>query len=355
MLQYIFIVIARLLHRLYYIWNGHEYFYPSFSPKAALKAFLEEHKVEESRHEVVSKDGVLLRYRRLGKGKAVYILANGVGTDFFMWLPILEYLLQFDKDLFQKITLLVPSYRGLFEPDDSLFEKRTVNITLGHCVNDIILIMKDAKVDRLDGLLGWSTGAQVGMKLAAKHPKSIKSVFLLNPSCGKTLHYALQPFYPLPAAAGKVWSRIIHGAVNGLKSIISSPAWNALKIALSSNLFHGFLSFFAFMGGFPPEQPVFFHEYIRDVFHTRSQTRALFDLILSLDENMSPDCMTFSQYAVIVSGTPDFMTGVYHSQRLHKTLPNNKHVNFSMGSHFLLIEWPDLVAKEILDFIAKDK
>lgn len=46
-----------------------------------------------------SRDRVLLRYRRLGNGKKVILLCNGVGTGFFMWLPILQELIKLNKNI----------------------------------------------------------------------------------------------------------------------------------------------------------------------------------------------------------------------------------------------------------------
>ena len=36
-------------------------------------------------------------------------------------------------------------------------------------------------------------------------------------------------------------------------------------------------------------------------------------------------------------GLPDVLTGVFHSWRLNKSMPNSRHVMFTMASHFLLI------------------
>ena len=41
------------------------------------------------------------------------------------------------------------------------------------------------------------------------------------------------------------------------------------------------------------------------------------------------------------------MTGVYHGHLLAR-LAKTKNQVFTMGSHFLLIEWPELVAESIL-------
>jgi hypothetical protein len=90
---------------------------------------------------------------------------------------------------------------------------------------------------------------------------------------------------------------------------------------------------------------------MKDAFHNRTHTRGLLDLILSLDEASPKEIMTVAQPSVIVSGTPDFLTGVYYSNALSRSLPNNRHVNFTMGSHFILLEWPDILATELLDFV----
>ena len=44
----------------------------------------------------------------------------------------------------------------------------------------------------------------------------------------------------------------------------------------------------------------------------------------------------------------DCMTGIYHSTRLAQELRHCKHVMFTMGSHFVLIEWPKSIAKELV-------
>ena len=60
------------------------------------------------------RDRVKLRYRVLGKGPKKVLLLNGVGTNFWMWRPVIEAIVNKDKDFFDKVTLFVPSYRGLF-------------------------------------------------------------------------------------------------------------------------------------------------------------------------------------------------------------------------------------------------
>jgi hypothetical protein len=96
-----------------------------------LEAFFIQHSISVSNHELSSINAdpndqqplTALRYRRLGKGSNYLLLANGVGTDFFMWLPWLRCMVSLDPRFFDKNTLIVQSYRGLFHPDDSEFHK----------------------------------------------------------------------------------------------------------------------------------------------------------------------------------------------------------------------------------------
>ena len=64
--------------------------------------------------------------------------------------------------------------------------------------------------------------------------------------------------------------------------------------------------------------------------------------------------MKYPKDTVIVSGLPDFLTGVYHSTELAR-LAGVKNNCFSMGSHFVLIEWPSLVAKLLYEQIVEEK
>ena len=102
------------------------------------------------------------------------------------------------------------------------------------------------------------------------------------------------------------------------------------------------------------EQPPYFAEYMRDVFNTRDQTRGLLLLIKALDAPLPDAALALPHKAMILSGLPDNMTGVFHAFRLHASMPNAKHIMFTMASHFLLIEWPALLADEILNQVSAD-
>eukprot|EP01038_Epipyxis_sp_PR26KG_P012966 gene12966-17387_t len=273
-----------------------------------------------------------------------------------MWFPIIKALFLLNPNVFSdEITLIVPSYRGLFETKnaEAMFHKQVI-ITTSTCISDVIAIKDDLKLNHFDIILGWSTGAQIAINACAIHTSLTKRLILLNPSVGYTLHTGLQPYIKLPDTIGRIISMVIKNGINSLKPLIKTNVWVILKDVANSFLFRLFLESLAFFGGYPPEQPVYFHDYMKDVFSSRCHTRSLFDLILSLDEPLLTEkALSLPYPSLIIAGLPDFLTGIYHSYRLVRDMPNAKLIVFTMGSHWLLIEWPKLIAEKILVFITK--
>ena len=102
---------------------------------------------------ISSVDNVPLRCLKVGKGDKILILTNGVGTDFFMWLQTIRHIFFFLPDVFDRFTLLVPSYRGLFQSDEVL-KSTPVVITIDRCVEDLQDILKFFKISHFDAILG---------------------------------------------------------------------------------------------------------------------------------------------------------------------------------------------------------
>jgi pimeloyl-ACP methyl ester carboxylesterase len=274
-------LVIRILHRIYYLLIGHRH-YLSYDPKAAMEQFITSNSIPVTEHIFTCKlDGVNLRYRRLGNGPKMVLLLNGVGTNFFMWLPTLREMLRANPNLFSEITLIAPSYRGLFGCDSSR-PNEAVNITMPNCVSDVAEVMNHLKIKQYHAILGWSMGAQTAITALAATPGITQRVFLLNPSTGKTLHTALQAVVPLPAFIGRFISGTIYWGRSALAPLITSSVWDVLKVIALSPVFRLILEVSAFFGGFPPGQPPFFHGYMRDVFNTREQTRGLLGKMILL-------------------------------------------------------------------------
>jgi pimeloyl-ACP methyl ester carboxylesterase len=228
-------------------------------------------------------------------------------------------------------------------------------------------------VKQLYSFIGWSTGAIVGLACSTLHPHITSALFLFNTSLGLTLHGMFQLIHPLPRWIQRYVSEAIHGLIDFLRPVIDTPAWDTLKALSSSKALRVMFELISFLGGFPPEQALFFKEYAKDIFFSRSHTHALMDLIAMTDEPLPEENLEQAlkgvQSCVLISGFFDFMTGVYCTHELHRILSKHdaersggkaaggtkkqrsKHVMFTMGSHFILLEWPEVVAKELLDHL----
>ena len=118
--MYVFIglfFILRVIQRLYFVCRGHTHYF-TYSPRKELEKLLKKKNIVVSNHVIQStNDGVYLSYRRMGTGPKRILIANGVGTDFFMWLPMLRFVLSFNPAFFDKCTVIVQSYRGLTFPE----------------------------------------------------------------------------------------------------------------------------------------------------------------------------------------------------------------------------------------------
>jgi hypothetical protein len=85
-----------------------------------------------------------IKYTNLGSGPKLVLLCNGVGTDLFMWLPLFREMLGTNPAIFDDMTLIAPSYRGLFGCDMQSGSGE-VAVTMDNCAADLPEILKDVQ------------------------------------------------------------------------------------------------------------------------------------------------------------------------------------------------------------------
>ena len=95
-----------------------------------------------------------------------------------------------------------------------------------------------------------------------------------------------QTIFPFPLFVRKFLSNSCKEAIIFLIPIISTSIWDSLKFIVYSTFFRIILVFLAFFGGFPPEQPVYFHSYMKDVFHTRYDMIQYDIIFMILEHNL---------------------------------------------------------------------
>lgn len=214
---------------------------------------------------------------RIGTGSKILYLANGVGTGLFMWYPIFKILLSVHPKFFEKYTLIAPSFRGLFREREDVDDRGISNyeVSIAILADDVKVIMNHAGVNKFQCLIGWSLGAQTVIQCLSNNPNITFSLFLLNPSTGRTLHSVLQPFMKLPNFVGNFIAFATRVIYRLLYPICMTSVWSFLRWVVYSTVFHMIFIVTAFLGGYPPEQPSYFSSYCKDIFYSRFHTQVI--------------------------------------------------------------------------------
>lgn len=152
-------LLLRAIQRAYYFLKGHVQYW-SFNPRAAMHEYFKKSNIAFSHHEFTTRDNVIIKYSKLGNGNKLVLLCNGVGTDLFMWLPLLREMQTLNPSLFNDITLIAPSYRGLFgstkvpststssnvnQSNHSAAASEEVVVTMENCVADLPELLQAIK------------------------------------------------------------------------------------------------------------------------------------------------------------------------------------------------------------------
>lgn len=110
-----------------------------------------------------------LAYLDIGKGKEVIVLVHGNMSSSIHYKPLIDRL----KD---KYRIIAPDMRGF---GDSSYHQSFDDLEV---LSDDLILLLDALKVRHYFLGGWSTGGAVALAMAAKRPKDIKKLFLIE-SC----------------------------------------------------------------------------------------------------------------------------------------------------------------------------
>ena len=222
--------LLRICQRIYFSLKGNQ-FRLCYNPHEELRAFIQRVKCQHQKYAIKGSDNTLIHYDRLGNGSKVVLLANGIGTRLFIWLPAIQQLYFQQPDFFDEYTLICVYHRGLFR--DQRDEDHNVEITMEKCRDDVFDIMRHSGIQRLHAMIGWSCGAQITLNCCDKDEIFTERVMLLNPCTGKALNTLFQILVPLPDILGEPFGRFMFFFLkNILRPICDTQLWQYLKSAV---------------------------------------------------------------------------------------------------------------------------
>ncbi|MFA5560739.1 MAG: alpha/beta hydrolase [Acholeplasmataceae bacterium] len=119
------------------------------------------------KRQVVLRNGEVIHYLEQGAGDKTLLLIHGNFSSSLHFTPLL-------KRLPKSVRLLVPDLRGY---GDSTYYRRINSLT--DFAEDMAFFLKAKNVEKVD-VVGWSLGGGVALELAADYPELVNKLVLIN-------------------------------------------------------------------------------------------------------------------------------------------------------------------------------
>ncbi|MBW2457685.1 MAG: alpha/beta hydrolase [Deltaproteobacteria bacterium] len=274
-------------------------------------------------------DGTQLSYQCFGDpdGEAV-VFANGIGVRYPGSARQVEALRG-------RYRIVCWDYRGIGQsvmPDPA-----TGDVSMSRHARDILALLEQLEIERAV-FIGWSMGVQVSLEAIRQQPERVAGLVALLGTCGKPFHNA----FPGPVAT----------AVEGLFTLLNrfpALAQGALDLGVSlPGLTHAVLSRGLFVG----------QDVDRDVFDTDVRSvagveKSLYTrTLLALSGHDAADVLPHVPCpALIIAGERDHLTPPRVARWMADTIPDAVYREVADGTHFALIEQPELINGWLLEFI----
>jgi len=239
------------------------------------------------------------------------------------------------------------------------------NMSLG--VDDIAEDMKELldefRAERgkelvIDALLGWSAGVQVALQFVTLYPDCVDKLILNCGTHGNMAQTFVQPFCRILPL-----SLLLKYAAKTLQDVMIKYADQLIYFGEKFVVPCGGVALMR-VGSIPMwtlrGQPIgrwLFHGYVEEYFcNGPEHLRNYFKFIVELDKHCVYEKLKDIKHkTLILTGFLDLMTPSYLSYEIHNLLPNSEIRCWTFGTHFIHLEYPEQVRKEIQDFLACGK
>lgn len=286
-------------------------------------------------HYFKSFDGTEIGYQTAGSGETPFVLCNGLGGSMIAWSPLYDA-------LWSEYSFVTWDYRGLFS---SSVPKDLNSLTIPDHVLDLEALLKHLKIKKaLFG--GWSMGVQVALEYYRQHAKQFKALFLINGTYG----------YPFHTALNSPLSKYLIPKVNDLLKKHVGKIQNSIQpIAEYVIDLDGFVETAAKMGLVHKNlDSTIFKEVAQSMMATN--LTVYHHILEHLSEHDASDVLPQIKCpTLIMASTNDKMTPHSTAEKMAEIIPHAQLFQINKGSHYSLLEFPELITRRLAAFLAEVK
>ncbi|MCU0662025.1 MAG: alpha/beta hydrolase [Myxococcota bacterium] len=278
-----------------------------------------------------AKNDIKLDYKvtGLGANKPSMLLLNGLGATHLVWAPLVRIL----RETYH---LVLWDYPGLG------WAKATpiAEVSVATLAEQAAAILDDLSLETVH-IVGWSLGVQVGFELGRSQGQRLTSVVGLCGLAGKPFEgLGSRPILSSTVVPEAVaWISERSDSMERLRTILSKvegPSRWAKRLGLIDPAVDDLL-FDAVIREFVNMDPVVYNSYLQ----------------ASAAHNAQDVASSAPFPVLLMGGERDRFTSAARLARLAQTIPTAELFMVRGATHFLVLEYTDLVALKIRDFIEK--
>jgi len=281
----------------------------------------------EHRH-LSGSDGTRVAYQVRGQGPAI-VFANGLGGSYKAFVHLYAA-------LGMGYRIVCWDYRGLF---GSAVPVDRATLSVPHQCDDLERILDHEGIERAV-FLGWSMGVQVNFEFARRRSARMDGIVAINGTYGSPFRSALS-------------SRMVRHVIPSLLRAIGA---NAELVGRATRRVVAWDGLFDMIRRFGLVSPTADAEVFREVaggFET-VDWKVYSELMARLGEHDARDVLTgLHPPLLVITGDRDMLTPAFIAEKIHRAVPGSRLVVIEGGTHYTPVEFPDIVAEELLSFLGR--
>jgi len=276
---------------------------------------------------VPSFDLTLIAGRRMGETDGTpLVVASAVGADLSVWRRTLARLVQ-DRPV------VTWDLRGLHSSGMA----RSNRLDAGAHAEDGIAVTDSYEIKRFH-LAGWSTGARIALEIAHRYPERVASLTLVCGTDGYSLsgglrHLEITSVLPMVTGVGKHFASYLGAA---LRTLTSRP--ELVGLVRQSGL----------VG--PTADTTALVDMLRSM--AECDPKVLLATYEAVAGDSAPELLReIEPGTLLIAGERDPFTPLRRMEQTAESVPTATLTVYERATHYLPIEFPELLAKDLNDFM----